>query len=70
MPEIAQTAIILPNVVLEDNVIIEDFCIIGIETPNSKNKITRIGVKTKTIKLHLTFIVKTLLINHMNSYFR
>lgn len=43
MPEIAQTAIILPNVVLEDNVIIEDFCIIGIETPNSKNKITRIG---------------------------
>lgn len=43
MPKIAQTAIILPNVVLEDNVIIEDFCIIGIETLNSKNKITRIG---------------------------
>tara|TARA_B110000003_G_scaffold255543_1_gene272413 strand:+ start:26006 stop:26605 length:600 start_codon:yes stop_codon:yes gene_type:complete len=43
MQNIAPTAIILPNVILEDNITIEDFCVIGIETQNSKNKITKIG---------------------------
>lgn len=43
MSNIASTAIIFPNVTLGENVVIEDYCIIGIETSNSKNKTTTIG---------------------------
>ena len=43
MSSIASTAIIFPNVSLGENVVIEDYCIIGIDTSNSKNKTTTIG---------------------------
>ncbi len=43
MSKIAPTAIVYSNVNIGNDVIIEDHCIIGIETPNAKNKVTNIG---------------------------
>ena len=43
MVEIASTAIIYPNVILGDNVVIEDFCVIGLPFNGTEYEKTTIG---------------------------